>query len=128
MKHAMCRNGESGWVLCAMNDPVFRRGIWMRCNEGKDAEHVQHDSPVHTIEMCGGREGDDWYTKLDAANTDLRALEALHQIMSTGAWMVEEWRDRQTVCWACLQDVGLPMLLQDVGEKQLCAKCAEGAR
>jgi hypothetical protein len=58
---------NEGWILAAMNDKSGRRGIWYK--PFKDG----------CVEVCGGREGDDNYVKLEVGQTlteeDIKALD-----------------------------------------------------
>lgn len=71
----MSRANEDGWILCSMNDPSGRRGLWFRVSE---------DSTC--VEICAGREGDDLYLTLSAGEaitlSDLaKLIDALRSIL-----------------------------------------------
>lgn len=62
-----------------MHDPSERRGIWFRETRGM-------------LEVCGGREGDDSYVKLEVgkelSQDDLRALAT---VLDTSRWVLEDY-------------------------------------
>ncbi len=73
---------EPGWTLAAMNDPVRRRGLWYKVDNWQ--------SPT-VLEVCGGREGDDYYLKLELGQTVTNInLKALDNVLSTCRWVLEQ--------------------------------------
>lgn len=77
------RSSEPGYILAAMNDPSGRRGIWYRQADRSDP-----------IDICGGREGDDAHVTLKIGDVITpRMLFDLEDILSRGAWMVEEQKE-----------------------------------
>jgi hypothetical protein len=60
------RGGEPGWVRIGRYDRAERRSLWCRVvNKEGDTDGL--DDPI-AIELCSGREGDDAYVKLTAAD------------------------------------------------------------
>lgn len=75
----MLRCEEKGWILCGMNDRSTRRGIWYRHNADG------------SVELCGGREGDDAYVMLVPGEPVTRAqVDDLVDVLSRAALCVEE--------------------------------------
>lgn len=58
------KSNEPGWILCAMNDPTGRRGIWFR------------ETP-EAVELCSGREGDDSFVSIALAEPERSHLLAV---------------------------------------------------
>jgi hypothetical protein len=74
----MNRYRKPGWILAAMNDPANRRGIWYRKKDD-------------ILEVCGGREGDDYHVKLRVGEViDTKAISDLMDILVTGTWVCEQ--------------------------------------
>jgi len=71
---------EEGWVCAALEDPAGRRGIWFRYSASADR-----------LEVCGGREGDDFYVDLrvDGNSLDHRQLNELVGLLDTARWSRE---------------------------------------
>lgn len=59
---AYVRGGEDGWVRIGRYDSARRRSLWMRLVGADEIGNVT------AIELCSGREGDDAYVKLTAAD------------------------------------------------------------
>lgn len=73
-----------GWRLAAMNDSTGRRGIWYR---------FDLTNPT-SIEICGGREGDDFYVRFVVGQEVAKdTIESVRGILDTGAWMVDSQND-----------------------------------
>ena len=73
-----------GWLLCAMNDPSGRRGIWMR-------RHYNEAKELVRLDLCAGREGDDDFCSIAVGEpVSAKALRELEGAMLTGAWMIDE--------------------------------------
>ena len=77
---ALFRAKEPGWQLITMNavdDPTARRGLWIRREE-------------RVVEICGGREGDDFYVKLEAGQVltpeQIAELSEMATVGPTGWW------------------------------------------
>lgn len=71
---------ELGWRLCAMNDPAQRRGIWYRYDNFSD---------LKVLELCGGREGDDHYVKLELGQSiTFEVIRQLMYTLSTAEWVL----------------------------------------
>lgn len=76
------RSSQPGWQCASMHDPAGRRGIWFRESAG-------------VVELCAGREGDDWYARLAVGDTLSGAqIAAILECLSVGAWMLSEQEDR----------------------------------
>ena len=61
----MSTNENEAFGCCSMHDTDGRRGIWWRRTPG-------------TIEVCAGREGDDWHVKLSVGDVlTERTIESL---------------------------------------------------
>lgn len=72
------RASEPGWKCISMHDPSGRRGVWFRVN-----------SQNSTIEICAGREGDDWYSKIEVGNIiSINDIKNLAECLSVGSWML----------------------------------------
>lgn len=66
------------WVCCSMHDPSGRRGVWFRVVAGG-------------VEVCAGREGDDWYCKLTVGEVfSERNLRALLDCLEVGDHVLTE--------------------------------------
>ena len=89
------RYTEPGWELMSMHDSVYRRGVWYRQNG--DA-----------VELCAGREGDDWFVRLEPGKVDASALRHLLDCLSTGRWMVEEAAFNDPRLRECVERTGGP--------------------
>lgn len=79
---SLMRCNEPGWVLCAMNDESHRRGVWMRTTQDPVTKFITK------LEVCAGREGDDWYVSLEPGEVTVRQLYNLEECLNMGAAMV----------------------------------------
>lgn len=72
------RASEPGWECISMHDPSGRRGIWFRVSNQNS-----------TIEICAGREGDDWYSKIEVGKTiSIFDICSMVDCLSVGSWML----------------------------------------
>ncbi len=92
---------EPGWGRIGEWDSVKRRSLWMRlvpepptpADDSHDAlmawaaaERARpYDSYVEAIELCSGREGDDWFCRIERSNP---AFGDLMQVLTAQAWSV----------------------------------------
>lgn len=78
------RSSEHGWRCASMHDPAGRRGIWFRESPG-------------VVELCAGREGDDWYARIAVGDTVSREqVASLLDCVAVGAWMLSEQEEGST--------------------------------
>ncbi len=80
------RRNDPGWRLAALNDPSGRRGIYYRTTP----PHYTDTPEPFVLEVCGGREGDDYCARFEApADGPLRAaVLGLLGCLQTGHWML----------------------------------------
>jgi hypothetical protein len=79
---------EPGWQLAAMHDPAGRRGIWFRTARDPATGRVA------VLEVCGGREGDDYYARFEVGANAARAeVDALEGILDTSRWVLDDAED-----------------------------------
>jgi hypothetical protein len=70
------------YVLAAMNDPSGRRGIWYRCRT---------DGNRRTLELRGGREGDDVYVKIvEGLPIERDDLQRIADVLSRAAQQAQD--------------------------------------
>lgn len=84
---------EPGWELCSVHDRSGRRGIWYRRINGPDQliDGMTCKGPLVALEVCGGREGDDYYAKFTIGEPVSReAVIGLIDVFETSSWMMEE--------------------------------------
>lgn len=81
----MPHGGETNWTLAAMHDPAGRRGIWYR--------ETRREGRLVAIEVCGGREGDDYYARFDAGVVGVGPLAMLDGVLGTSHWMLGDVED-----------------------------------
>jgi len=70
---SMHRHREDGWTKIGITDGSRRRSTWVRLTDD-------------TIELCAGREGDDEYVVITAANP---AYFVLRTLLSRSIWIAE---------------------------------------
>ena len=79
----MTKDELSAYECCSMHDPTGRRGIWFRLPGGP--------TDFTRIEICAGREGDDYHLTLAAGQIlTTRDIFELEGVLGTGAWMLQE--------------------------------------
>ena len=71
---------EPGWERVGEWDSVKRRSLWIRTTP---VEAMLADAEA--IEMCSGREGDDWFCRIERSNP---VFGDLMQVLTTQAWSV----------------------------------------
>lgn len=73
---------EDHWELAAMEDRDGRRGIWFR---------VKRTDRTLTLEVCGGREGNDFFVRLVGGRPPTsEEVDELKNILDTSAWVLGE--------------------------------------
>lgn len=78
----MNRINEPGWIRIGIMCNAGRRSVWtrdVRVDNGDESELI-------AIELCSGREGDDWYVKVTRAHP---AWSVVYEITSMLTWIVE---------------------------------------
>ena len=80
----MKRSSEPGWTQIGAMCNAGRRSVWVRetWTRSPDGDHNRKTS----IELCSGREGDDWHATITA---DDPAFRVVHEITSMLLWIVE---------------------------------------
>ena len=68
------RASELGWCRIGAWDSAERRSLWVRLTEGK-------------IELCSGREGDDWYAVIDDSNP---CYPTVSDVINAQVWAQED--------------------------------------
>lgn len=83
-----CRRSEHGYIPAAMHDPSGRRGIYFREVE-------------NGLDVCGGREGDDWLASFRVGDTitkeQIDQLQACLETSATWLEMIGIARARQVI-------------------------------
>lgn len=109
------RGYQHGWRAIAI--PDGRRGVWIR-------EHADERGLLVKVEVCAGREGDDWHVELVAGQpVDGRDLRALEDCLSTLRWVLENEnnpaapRDEERANW--------DETLKIDGGRVVCAVCGD---
>lgn len=88
---------EPGWERLGEWDAAQRRSLWVRflprppleepedqlSEEWKEWARASLGWKTTAIELCSGREGDDWYCLIDSSNP---AFEGLMQVLTAQAW------------------------------------------
>lgn len=71
---------EPGWILVGNRDPVERRGVWVKeiCNEKNE---------TISIEVCYGREGDDFHFVVNKDNPLFKEFASLFNFVN---WIDEQ--------------------------------------
>lgn len=77
----MVRCDEEGWTEICNHDSSGRRGLWIRVTP-RDAfnENGFQTEPITRLELCAGREGDDWYVSLKGG--DATGCQCLTDLVS----------------------------------------------
>lgn len=84
----MNRASGPGWERVTPLDAAGRRATWMRISK-------YPDSTIRTLEICSGREGDDWYVAFSDPTTDQDRLKGLYDVLTNVQWFYQRDADSE---------------------------------
>jgi len=77
----MMKIDEPGWIEIGKRCSADRRSVWVRMLDASGKPAVSEiETPVRTIELCAGREGDDAFVVITKDNPQWASLLDLYLV------------------------------------------------